>query len=74
LEIIDAANSDRVPIGFAISLHYTENKFKTEAFFLFVGTSPKDCALLGRNRNSLKLKMTAKLNSRQTLIAMAQDL
>ncbi len=47
------------------------------AFFLFVGTSPKDCTLLGRNGNNgntLKLKTTAKLNCKHTSIATVQDL
>jgi hypothetical protein len=44
------------------------------AFFLFMGTSSKDCALLDRNGNTLKLKTTAKLNSKQTSIATVQDL
>ncbi len=35
-------------------------------------TSPKDCALLGGN--SLKLKTTAKINSKQTSIATVPDL
>ncbi len=42
------------------------------AFFLFKGISSKDCALLGGN--TLELKMTAKINSKQTSIATVPDL
>jgi hypothetical protein len=44
------------------------------AFFLFMGTSPKDYALLGGNGNTLKLKTTAKISSKQTSIATALDI
>jgi hypothetical protein len=65
-----------LPIGarcISISFHYTENKFKSKAnnllrLFLFMGTLPKDCALLGGKGNILKIKTTAKLNSKQTSI------
>ncbi len=40
------------------------------AFFLFMGTSPKDCALLGGNGNTLK----SKLDGKQTSIATVRDL
>jgi hypothetical protein len=38
-----------------------------------MGTLPKDCALLGGNGNTLKLKTTAKLNSKQTSIVTIPD-
>jgi hypothetical protein len=71
-----------LPIGtrcIFISLYYTENKIQIggeyfAAFFLFMGTLPKDCALLGGNENTLKIKTTAKLNSKQTSIATVLDL
>jgi hypothetical protein len=34
----------------------------------------KDCALLGGNGNTLKIKTTAKLSSKQTSIATVRDL
>jgi hypothetical protein len=39
-------------------------------FAIFMGTSPKNCALLGGTRNRLKSKKTAKLKDKQTTIAM----
>jgi hypothetical protein len=33
-----------------------------------MGASTKDCALLGGNGNTLKMKMTAKINSKQISI------
>jgi hypothetical protein len=54
-------------------LNQIQNK-QVLAFFLFMGTSPKDCALLGGKENTLKLKTTAKLNSKQTSIATVRDL
>ncbi len=39
------------------------------AICLFMGTSPKNCGLLGGNRNTLKLKTTAKLKDKRTSIA-----
>jgi hypothetical protein len=42
------------------------------AFCLFMGTSPKNCGLLGRNGNTLKLKMTAKLKDKRTSIARSE--
>jgi hypothetical protein len=39
-----------------------------------MGTSPKNCALLGRDRKTMKLKMTAKLNNKQTLLATVREL
>ncbi len=53
-----------------ISLHYTENKFKSEALiicciFPIHGDIAKDCALLGGNGNTWKIKTTAKLNSKK---------
>jgi hypothetical protein len=57
----------------SISLQHTESKFKSFKnllrFFLFMGTLVKDCALLGGNGNTLKIKTTAKLNSKQTSLA-----
>jgi hypothetical protein len=44
------------------------------AFCLFMGTSPKDCALLGGNGNTLKLEMTTKFKDKQTSIATVRDL
>jgi hypothetical protein len=41
---------------------------------LALGTSPKDCALLGGNGNTLKLEMTTKLKDKQTSIATVRDL
>jgi hypothetical protein len=35
------------------------------AFCLFLGTSPKNCGLLGGNGNTLKLKTTAKLKDKR---------
>jgi hypothetical protein len=61
----------------SISLHYTENKKIIQnggkqfaVFRLFMGTSPKNCALLGGNGNTLKLETTAKLKDKISLIAM----
>jgi hypothetical protein len=74
LEIIAAANSDRVaywPCNLS-PLHSKQIQNGGEqfaAFFLFMGTSPIDSALLGGNGNTLKLKTTAKFYSKQTLIA-----
>ncbi len=39
-----------------------------------MGTLPKDCAFLGGNGNILKIKTTAKLNSKQTSIAAVRDI
>jgi hypothetical protein len=39
-----------------------------------MGTLPKDCALLGGNGNILKIKTTAKLNSKQTSIAAVRNI
>jgi hypothetical protein len=44
------------------------------AFCLFMGTSTKNCGLLDRNGNTLKLKMTAKLKDKKTSIATARGL
>jgi hypothetical protein len=44
------------------------------AFCLFMRTSPKDCALLGGNGNTLKLEMTTKIKDKQTSIATVRDL
>ncbi len=54
-------------------LNQMQNK-QLLAFFLFLGTSPKDCAFLGGKENTLKLKTTAKLNRTQTSIATVRDL
>jgi hypothetical protein len=39
-----------------------------------MGSSPKDCALLSGNGNTLKLEMTTKLKDKQTSIATVRDL
>jgi hypothetical protein len=39
-----------------------------------MGTSPKDCALLSGNGNTLKLEMTTKLKDNQTSITTVRDL
>jgi hypothetical protein len=39
-----------------------------------MGASPKDCAVLGGNGNTLKIKRTAKINSKQTSIPTVRDL
>jgi hypothetical protein len=39
-----------------------------------MGTLPKDCVILGGNGNILKIKTTAKLNSKQTSIATVRDI
>ncbi len=44
------------------------------AFCLFMGTSPKNCALLGRNGKTLILKTSEKLNNKQTSIATVREL
>ncbi len=44
------------------------------AFCVFMGTSPKDCALLSGNGNTLKLETTSKLKDTQTVIATVRDL
>jgi hypothetical protein len=44
------------------------------AFCLFMGTSPKNCGLLGGNGNKLKLKTTAKLKDKRTSIATVRGL
>ncbi len=41
---------------------------------VFMGTLPKDFALLGGHGNMLKIKTTAKLNSKQTSIARVRDI
>jgi hypothetical protein len=79
LEIIDAANSDRVANWpcYLSPLHRKpiQNGGKQfAAFFLFMETSPKYCAVLGGNGNTLKLKTTAKLSSKKTSIATVRDL
>jgi hypothetical protein len=42
------------------------------AFCLFMGTSPKNCGLLGGKGNTLKLKVTAKLKDKRTSIATVE--
>jgi hypothetical protein len=44
------------------------------AFYLFMGTSPKNCGLLGGNGNTLKLKTTTKLKDKRTSIAAVRGL
>jgi hypothetical protein len=44
------------------------------AFCLFMETSPKDCALLSGNGNTLKLEMTTKFKDKQTSIATIRDI
>ncbi len=44
------------------------------AFCLFIGTSPKNCGLLGGNGNTLKSKTTAKFQDKRTLIASVRCL
>jgi hypothetical protein len=44
------------------------------AFCLFIGTSPKNCGLLGGNGNTLKLKTTAKLKDKRASIATVRGL
>jgi hypothetical protein len=44
------------------------------AFCLFMEKSPKNCGLLGRNRNTLKLKTTAKLKDKRTSITTVRGL
>jgi hypothetical protein len=67
----------RIPIFPSLDLDFLNQiQYRGEqfaAFFLFMGTSPKDCALLGGNGNTLKLKTTTKLNSKQTSIATVPD-
>jgi len=44
------------------------------AFCLFMGTSSKNCGLLGENGNTLKIKTTAKLKDKRTSIATVRGL
>jgi hypothetical protein len=39
-----------------------------------MGTSPKNCGVLGGNENTLKLKTTAKLKDKRTSIATVRGL
>ena len=66
LEIIDAANSDRVANWpcYLSPLHRKQIKIGGEyfaAFFLFMETSPKDCALFGVKRKNIEIKDGSKI-------------
>jgi hypothetical protein len=45
-----------------------------DAFCLFIGTLPKNCALLGGNGNTLKLKTATKVKIKLKSIATVRDL